>query len=545
MGEGLAGSRARLAYLLRALFGLSPALLAMEGGLATRRPFLSNRGLHLPEVGRAVKGVAAERWYEAAALHAVAHLRYPARYGRGSLKPVQTALVGVLEDARVERLAMAELPGLRSLWLPYHRVEPAHGTSFVVLLLRLARCLLDPSHHDPHPWVGKGRALFESAVESATTSPEVLRDIASRLGHDIGQMRLPFNSRDYVVEPIYRDDNAHLWWPEAADRAQLQWSAEEVALPPDAASQAPDRAAPAPDTGPVAALKYPEWDRLVRGHRHDWCTVLESRPPTGEPAALQAKLSAHAGLLRQLERSWRMARGARPVLLRAQWQGDALDIDAAVASAIERRVRHTPRLRIYQRLDRRSQETAVLLLLDASASTADRTPAGPSVLERAVEAALLTASACTTVGDRCAVHAFASNGRHEVRYQRALDFGEPLDALALARLAAIASRLSTRMGAALRHASALLAQEASRTRLLVLVTDGEPHDIDIHDRRYLIEDARRAVVAASRLGIRVFCISLDPADACARQIFGAGGYRVLDRIEGLTNALQAAVRTGG
>lgn len=186
---------------------------------------------------------------------------------------------------------------------------------------------------------------------------------------------------------------------------------------------------------------------------------------------------------------------------------------------------------------------AALVLLDSSASTADPLPAtGGSVLDLAREAALLTTLTLTRAGDRCAIHAFNSNGRHEVRYARALDFGEPLDNAALARLAGVHSRLSTRMGAALRHASQQLAVLPQRKRLLLLITDGEPHDIDIHDRRYLIEDTRRAVLEAGRLGLAVFCVTLDPAaDAYVKAIFGTANYRVLDRIESLAQVLPAIV----
>jgi nitric oxide reductase NorD protein len=164
------------------------------------------------------------------------------------------------------------------------------------------------------------------------------------------------------------------------------------------------------------------------------------------------------------------------------------------------------------------------------------------VLDLAREAALLTTLTLARTGDRCAIHAFASNGRHEVRYERALDFDEALDARSIARLAGVRPRLSTRMGAALRHAGTLLAAEPHRKRLLLFVTDGEPHDIDIFDRRYLIEDARRAVLEAGRRGLAVFCVTLDAAaDDYVRTIFGAGNYRVLDRIDSLPRILPQMV----
>lgn len=535
----LASSRKRLDWLLRALFDAAPPLVAVESAIATRRPFISNLGIHLPEAGRALQGAAARRWYDAAALHAAAHLRYSThRFERGSLKPIQLALIGLLEDARVECMAIAEMPGLRALWLGFHFVEPAHGGSFVVLMLRLARSLLDPGYDDPHPWVRKGRRLFVEATGGGA-SPHMLslatvREMASLLGNDIGQMRLQFNSRDYVVEPAYRDDNGYLWPPDPAAPAQTLATADPVSLAqPIDGEPAPARPDSA-ETLPFARLQYREWDRLVDGYRHAWCTVLENRPPPGDPRALQAGIERHAALLSRLERLLRAGQVRERVRLRAQLHGDGLDVDAAVRAAIDRRVGRPASHKVHQRCELHARDTAALVLIDSSASTAG------AVLDLAREAALLTSMTLANAGDHCAIHAFASNGRHEVRYERAVDFGEPLDAAAIARLAGLCSRLSTRMGAALRHACALLSAQPQRRRLLLFITDGEPHDIDIFDRRYLIDDARRAVLEASRGGVTVFCVTLDPAaDDYVRTIFGARNYRVLDRIESLPQVLPA------
>jgi len=562
----LVSSKARLAALLRALFNVAPALLPVEQGLATRRPFISNLGLHLPEAGRALRGAQARRWYDAAALHAAAHLQHSMqKHERGSLKPIQMALLGVLEDARVEALAVHAMPGLRRLWGSFHIAEPAHGNTFVVLMPRLARALLDREYDDPHPWVVKAQRLFLEATDGGRDpkrlAPVTLREMASLLGNDIGQMRLQFNYRDYVVEPAYRDDNAWLWLPPDDAQAQIQPVADEAPQPPDTdadldprADDSDGKASPGPrpmaggdrsnEQSALAKWQYPEWDRLVGDYRSAWCTVVEERPPLADPQPLQQVIDRHRTLLLRLKRVLRAGRLRERVWLRAQPHGDALDLDAAVRSAIDRRSCHPPGQKVYQRTARRERDVAALVLLDGSVSTADPVPShtGCSVLDLAREAALLTTLTLTQAGDRCAIDAFCSNGRHEVRYSHALGFDEALDDAALARLAGVTSRWSTRMGAALRHATQRLALQVRHKRLLLFVTDGEPHDIDIHDRRYLIEDARRAVLEAGRCGVTVFCVTLDPAaDAYVRGIFGSTNVRVLDRIESLPRILPAMV----
>ena len=559
----LASNKARLEFLLRALFDMGPALLPVEQGLATRRPFISNLGLHLPEAGRALRGAQARRWYDAASLHAAAHLRHSTyKHERGSLKPIQIALLGLLEDARVEALAVDAMPGLRRLWLGFHVAEPAHGDSFVVLMLRLARALLDPRYADSHPWVAKARCLFGEAGGDVPQrlTPAALRGMASRLGNDIGQMRLQFNHRDYVIEPAYRDDNAWLWLPPEDAQARLQAVADEAPRPPEADGEidrhdddgeSPESAlAPRPvaagdrarELPALAKWQYPEWDRLVGEYRTAWCTVIEEWPALADPRPLQAAVDNHRALLLRLERVLRAGQLRERVRLRAQPHGDALDIDAAVRSAIDRRACHPPGEKVHQRMTRRERDVSALVLLDSSVSTADPVPAGGTVLDLAREAALLTTLTLAQAGDRCAIDAFCSNGRHEVRYARALGFDETLDTASLARLAGVTSRLSTRMGAALCHSTEWLAPEPRHKKLLLFITDGEPHDIDIHDRRYLIEDARRAVLEAGRRGIAVFCVTLDPAaDDYVRAIFGRTNYRVLDRIDSLPRILPAMV----
>ena len=142
------------------------------------------------------------------------------------------------------------------------------------------------------------------------------------------------------------------------------------------------------------------------------------------------------------------------------------------------------------------------------------------------------------LGDPFAIHAFCSNGREEVRYLRVKDFNEPYDTAAKSRLAGLKGSLSTRIGAALRHAGAELARQLTYRRLLLVVTDGEPSDIDIPDRRYLVEDARKAVANLAHAGIDVFCVGLDAGgDSYLSRIFGQRNFLVIDRLQRLPEKL--------
>jgi nitric oxide reductase activation protein len=179
------------------------------------------------------------------------------------------------------------------------------------------------------------------------------------------------------------------------------------------------------------------------------------------------------------------------------------------------------------------------LLLDLSESlNAAPTNAATPLLELAQSASALLATSLASVAGDLAIHGFSSNGRHEVGYYRFKDFDEPYDDRARARLAGMRANLSTRLGTALRHSGQALAMRHAPRKLLLVVTDGEPSDIDVHDPKYLLFDAKQATICNRRLGITSYCIGLDPnAEATVKRIFGAGNYSLLDRIESLPERL--------
>jgi nitric oxide reductase activation protein len=102
----------------------------------------------------------------------------------------------------------------------------------------------------------------------------------------------------------------------------------------------------------------------------------------------------------------------------------------------------------------------------------------------------------------------------------------------------MSGKLSTRMGAAIRHAGHYLKLQKSSKKLLLVITDGEPADIDVRDPQYLRYDTKKAVEELGRSGITTFCMTLDPrADQYVSRIFGARNYMVVDHVERLPEKL--------
>jgi len=514
------------ALLLQALAGrgLQVAMQAPAApDAAAARPIVNATHLLLPALDIAMQ--------RAAVAHAAAHLLYsrPAQPS-ATLKPLGLAVVGAVEDARVELLLADTLPGVRT-WFdaPLRQVREPEGLSVHALFSRLALALHDEHYADGNHWVDKARTLFAAARrENGLEDDTAFRRLASVLANDLGQMRVRFDPRLYAVPAPYRDDNSYLWQHGATRETEAQ------PLPSPITLQAPpaDSTVPAIETT-MPALAYPEWDYRSGVLRPDWCQLYELRPL----AAVQtAPPPAHRPLL-PLQRV-RPQHGRR---LRRQWEGDTLDLDAAIEAAVERCLQRAPTGRIFQRPGPQVRPLSLLVLLDLSLSTGERAAGqARSLLEVEQEAALLLARSAQGAGERIALHGFCSDTRAQVRYHRLLDFGEPLDAQAAARLQAQRAAWSTRLGTALRHACALLAAEPAERRALLVLTDGAPADVDVHDARYLVEDARAAVLDAARLGLPVCGLAVDAgAAAYARRIFGAGNYRIAETPDQLPRQLAA------
>ncbi|WP_194455180.1 nitric oxide reductase activation protein NorD [Bradyrhizobium sp. CCBAU 53421] len=541
-GDDFARLEKRLSATTLALWNKKPRFrkLAVAPTPVPRRASLTAGLIGLPETFPGFAGEGADSIYLAAVAHAGAHLVHSTvRFPVGRLKALQIALVSLIEDARVETLALREMPGLRRLWLPFHSVTPTGQATAAGLMVRLARALIDPDYQDPDAWVTKGRRLFAEAA-GRWIDPAISREIGGLLGNDIGQMRLQFNAKSYVVEPAYRDDNLALWdfgdQPDSpTETIELAVDSVRMERRDDVDGQSTDDNAKPDETLRVKAAAvtlldgfpvatYPEWDYAARTERADWTTILEadaavSAQPFDPPTDTETT--------RWVTRLTRDASIGRRIRHKGQRDGDALDIDAAIALTIERRTGSISEPRVYQRDAPGPRDLAVLLLLDLSQSTADRDRRGRTVLDVERKAAAIMATAVEAANDAIAVHGFSSDGRERVRYLRIKGFEEPMDAVVRSRLAGLGSSHSTRLGAALRHAGGYLAGRRAFRKVLLVLTDGEPSDVDVPDPQYLVEDARRAAQQLRRRGTDIFAFGI-----------GEDRFPQLDRIFGERYALR-------
>ncbi len=597
-GTLLVDVQRRINMYLRALWARDFFMRPTSGDFESRegyRPYIEDYLLYLPDAfddfilpsprpgghplpqageGNRVSGL---ELYRATAAHCAAHMvETKVPISAEALNPLQMAVISVIEDARVETLSIRRFPGLKQLWAQLHTATPSMQTSIGDYLDRLARALLDETYVDDDPWIVEGRALFAAASDRLGDN-RTSWDIGVTLAHSIGQKKLAFNPRTDLLTAPYRDDNRYFWEFEefdfdkaagagyesikqvrkhvsvmemineidvetAGDDAQEIWVLGTELFPYENIGESSGGPSYNQLEGkpPVSdPFHYSEWDYQIQLERPAWATVLEKRATFGDLQMIDAIAAQYK---REIHRMKFLLDAMQPQgvqRIRKLEDGDEIDINAAIASFTDIRQGFQPDPRIMMRSVRKTRDFSILVLLDLSESTNEMVQDQDySVLDLTRQACVLLADAISKVGDPFAIHGFCSDGRHDVEYYRFKDFDQHWDEVPKARLAGMTGQLSTRMGAAIRHAGHHLKLQRSAKKLLIVITDGEPADIDVRDPQYLRYDTKKAVEEIARHGVTTYCMSLDPrADTYVSRIFGQKNYMVVDHVQRLPEKL--------
>ncbi|MCL7998037.1 nitric oxide reductase activation protein NorD [Brucella sp. 21LCYQ03] len=289
----------------------------------------------------------------------------------------------------------------------------------------------------------------------------------------------------------------------------------------------------------AAKLTYPEWDYRKASYLQDHCSVLAA-PVQDRDEALELDDEARS-LVRKVRRQFEILRPGRE-MMRAQLDGNDLDLDAVVRSRCDFAAGGQGNERVHLMSRPQANDLAVTILVDVSLST-DAWVDNRRVLDVEKEALLVLANGIAACGDRCSILTFTSRRRAWVRVETVKDFDEPFSKTVEHRIAALKPGFYTRMGAAMRHATAKLSEQHNRKKLLLLLTDGKPNDVDHYEGRFALEDTRRAVSEARTKGINVFAVTVDrEANAYLPALFGHGGYSLIAKLSKLPAALPAIYR---
>lgn len=512
---------------------LVPYSLAFDE-LRKPTPYFDDLGIRIPDVYDDDRGVPGIDRYRAALAHMAAHRRWSQKMVVDNWSPFQRLAVETFEDSRVDYLAMQRFPGLRKIFLALHPIpdEKAlelENTSLINLRLAMvSRAILDPDYQyeneDIREFVGR---FFDVMEKGDSKSDDVAMIALSFIGRTRKQSDALPNTYFENTEVDYRDDNRHLWiYIEQGDDEettfehldQKQQEDEELkGLPP---------------------RHYHEWDYNSAHYRPDWVSVYEALHPRGNASKIDKLLEKHSSLAKRLKALLDMLKPQDRVRIRYQEEGSELDLDVAIRSLIDFKGGSAPDTRINMSHKTDGRDVAVMLLLDLSQSTNEKADGcNQTILELSQEAVSLLAWAIDQVGDKFAIAGFHSNTRHDVRYYHVKGYNEPWDDEVKSRLAAMEAGFSTRMGGAMRHAGHYLKAQQADKKLMLILTDGEPADVDVDDEQLLIQDASKAVRELDQDGIYTYCINLDPkADEYVADIFGKQ-YSIIDHVDRLPERL--------
>ena len=370
----------------------------------------------------------------------------------------------------------------------------------------------------------------------------------------------------------------------------LELDAEELAARLEELSKRLERELAEAGLDREQVFYYDEWDHELGGYRRRWCHLREKtiEPPgtavnggaTPPDRFVDETRRLHADLLRRVRKQFELLKPEEFRRMRRLIEGEELDLDRVVETHVDRRAGRPPDGAVYMSRRRQHRDVAAAFLLDMSASTDAEAPVdepepasgrepepeyvgvfddfdwpdnpqpippGRRVIDIEKESLVLMADALETLGDDYAIYGFSGFGRKEVEFFVAKEFDDDLDREAEDRIAAMEPKRSTRMGPAIRHAAAKLAEREAKVKVLLILSDGYPQDFDYGSDRasrvYGIRDTMVALRETERQGISTFCITVDPAGHdYLREMCPERRYLVIDEIAALPSQLPKVYR---
>ncbi len=429
-----------------------------------------------------------------------------------------------------------------------------------------------------------GAATKESAPEKAATTSawhETATEIESGLD-DEATPGVDFRGVFRTDQAIRHRPGAEISTP-APDQSSVDFVTDDFGKAAVEGPASPLRSRLIPqrpgDAGPRSFL-YDEWDYIRQSYLPAWCRIFEQQLHGDNFSFIDDVRRRHSALSHQVRRQFGFIKPQSWHRVRRTSDGDELELDAMIEAVIDRRRGHGSDSHLYVRRDRALRDVAAAFLVDMSASTDFPLPdttvsvaaapgeqqesglylyAGPvdfpaaSVPKRRVidvskDALALMCDALHRLGDSYAIYGFSGDGRENVEFHVVKDFADQLSARTWAALAAMQPRRSTRMGAAIRHALSKLAREPASMKVLIIVSDGYPEDLDYGadrtDREYGIQDTARALREAEHAGVTDFCVTIDPAGHdYLRRMCRESRYLVIDDVTALPRELSKIYRT--
>ena len=283
---------------------------------------------------------------------------------------------------------------------------------------------------------------------------------------------------------------------------------------------------------------HKEWDCNLQDYLHSHVRVLDKSITEKESDFYKLTLKHYRGLVKRIRYAFELLKPEGLIRLRQWTEGDEFDYRALLDFAIDKKAGKIPSDRLYIKHIKQTRDVAVLLLVDLSRSTANAVlGSNATVLDVEKEAIVLFCEALEVVGDAFAIAGFSGTGRLGVDYFRIKNLDENMDDTVKRRINAMTPQRSTRMGAAIRHATRELKEISSKVRLLIILGDGFPNDVD-YKQNYAIEDTRKAIFEARSKNIYTHAITVNFAgDPKLDDLYGNVHHNVISDVRELPDKL--------
>jgi hypothetical protein len=283
---------------------------------------------------------------------------------------------------------------------------------------------------------------------------------------------------------------------------------------------------------------YEEWDATVRDYRPQWCRVIEQPAREGSPDFVDETFQTYGPIVRLIRRYFEAIRPEAFRRMGRQSHGEDIDLDAVVSWMVDRRQGYDSSDQVYSTRQKRDREVAVAFLVDMSGSTGRQIGArARPVIDIEKEGLLLLSEALSAIGDQYAMYGFSGQTRQSVDIHVLKDFDQRSGGRVGLNISGAKPRQQNRDGAAIRHATHRLIQQAAKVRLLILISDGKPLDDEYADE-YSLEDTKMALREARLHGVHPFCITIDQAPTdYVKRMYGEIGYVVVDEVDSLPTKL--------
>ncbi|MGQ9514659.1 MAG: nitric oxide reductase activation protein NorD [Thermoproteota archaeon] len=293
-----------------------------------------------------------------------------------------------------------------------------------------------------------------------------------------------------------------------------------------------------------AVFKYDEWDYKIGDYRRRWCSVRERSIGAASARFAEKTIAVHSTLISAVRREFQMFKPEKLKKEKKQTDGEEVDIDALVESFSEIKA-GAPSIeyRVYTHRNKVQRDISVAFLVDMSGSTAGW------VIDTEKKALLVMCEALEAIGDNYAIYGFSGATREDVEFYVLKEFDMKYGHEVKCRIGRMTSLSQNRDGAAIRHTIHKLEQTESKTKLLIVLSDGHPLDMiprpgePLYEGEYSVQDTRMALKEAKIRGIRPFCITVDTkATDYISKMYADVNYTIIDNLSKLPERMPTIYR---